>query len=304
MGKPYLSIGKHGGQKSEKLAFIEGGKHNKEFIWLNEDDDDGDDLTASERTALMKIVRSKLEKKGKFTDEYLNEQTNSILKKFEPTERLYEIDIKDGLIMPFPTMETRQCVYCAAPSGSGKSYWAKNYAKMYNKAFPSNKIFLFSKVSNDVSLKGIKNLIPIILDQELVDDEITCDELADSLVIMDDCDTISNKDILGAVNQLKNSIQETGRHANIHCLVTSHLISDYKKTRTTLNESHILTVYPSSGSAHQIKSVLSKYWGLDKKDIEKIFRLNSRWVSIRKNYPQMVMSEHKVYLIGSSMSDD
>jgi hypothetical protein len=304
MGKPYLSIGKHGGPKSEMIAFIQGGKHNKEFIWLNEGEDDGDDLTASERTALMKIVRSKLEKKGKFTDEYLNEHTNSILKKFEPTERLYEIDIKDGKVVPFPTVETRQCAYAAAPSGSGKSYWAKNYAKMYNKAFPSNKVFLFSKVSNDVSLKGIKNLIPIILDQELVDDEITCDELADSLVIFDDTDCITNAEILKAVNQLKDSILETGRHHRIHCLITSHLISDYKKTRTVLNESHILTVYPSSGSAHQIKSVLAKYWGLDKKDIDKIFRLNSRWVSIRKNFPQMVLSEHKVYLIGSSMNND
>lgn len=303
--KPYFILAKNGPEKAEKLAYIQGGKHDKEYIWLCHGDTvDNDALTPEELSSLVKLVRSKLEKKGHFTPEQLNEQTNKILQKFEPDEKLLEIDIKDGEIIPYPTLDTRQVVYTAGCSGSGKSYSAKKYAMMYNKCFPKNKIFLFSKVSNDISLKGIKNLIPIELNHELVEDEITIDELADSLCYFDDTDCIGDKDILKAVNQLKDSILETGRHANIHCVITSHLISDYKRTRTVLNEAHLLTVFPSSGSSHQIRSVLSKYFGLDKQDIDKLFKLNTRAVTIRKNFPQLVMSAHKVYLIGTVLKDD
>ena len=45
--------------------------------------------------------------------------------------------------------------------------------------------------------------------------------------------------------------------------------------------------------------LLEKYCGLDKKEIMKQKKMKSRWVTIFKHYPTIVLSERNVYMLSA-----
>ena len=122
-------------------------------------------------------------------------------------------------------------------------------------------------------------------------------------MIADDIDTVNDKEIREAIDHITNDILETGRHCNVYLLKTSHLISNYKQTRTVLNESHCITVFPNSGSFAQITHVFKNYFGLSNNEIKKIKKLHSRHVSLLKNYPMMLLYDRGVMLC-ADLDDD
>lgn len=204
----------------------------------------------------------------------------------------------DGCTMkPIPNIDTRECVYVAGPSGSGKSTYVKQYAESYNKLFPRRAVYLFSKVQVDESLAGIKNLKRIDLNEEIYKEPIQPEELKKSLCIFDDVSTINDKKIREAIFHLISDILEIGRHSEVYICVTNHLLTDYKNTRTILNECSSITFFPSAGSSQQIKYTLKTYFGLDAKDINKILKLPTRWATVYKNFPQCVLYQTGAYLI-------
>ena len=103
-----------------------------------------------------------------------------------------------------------------------------------------------------------------------------------------------------ALYGLLNQILEVGRHTKTSCIITNHLPTNGKETRRMLNECHSITYFPSSGSKRQLNNLLEGYIGMDTKDIKKAKKLNSRWITVFKNYPQFIMGEKKIY----SLADD
>jgi energy-coupling factor transporter ATP-binding protein EcfA2 len=208
--------------------------------------------------------------------------------------------VEDGILQPIPNIKTREIPYVAGPSGSGKSTWASKFAELYHKLHPDNEIYIFSRVAKDPAFDKL-HPVRVPVDESLVADPIDImEEIEDhDLVIFDDCDTITDDKVKKAISKVKNDILETGRHKNICCIVTSHLINgnDRKDSRTILNECHNLTIFPASGGAYGIKYALKNYWGMGAKDIDKIMKLPSRWVTISKNYPQYVLYEKGSYIL-------
>lgn len=303
------------------IAKIDGGKDNGKIIYINQNviksEDDGERKIISmlndvideevrnnaqnnrmrKRVSDINILRqSFMEDKEELKDIRLNIIYQQI-KKHYSSQISKEYKCDDCILKPIPNIEERECVYVAGPSGSGKSTYVKEYASAYSKLFPDRPIFIFSKVSNDPSLKDIKKLKHIDLDESLLEEPIEPPELAKSLCIFDDVSTISNKKIRTEIFRLINDILEIGRHSDIYICVTNHLLSDYSNTRTILNECSSLTCFPSAGSSQQIKYVLKNYFGMDAKDIQKILRLPSRWATIYKHYPQAVLYQNGAYLL-------
>jgi hypothetical protein len=201
-----------------------------------------------------------------------------------------------GTIVPYPNPETRDVIYVAGPSGAGKSTFCESYMQMYKTQFPKNKIYIFSRLDKDPAFDNIK-VIRIKLDEELINDPINPIELKNSLVLFDDIDTIPNDKIRESVSKLRDDLLETGRHQGIYLLITSHLLMDYKKTRTILNEAQMVILYPKSGSTYHMQRYMKVYAGLQKSDIDKILNLPSRWVGIHKSYPNYVIYSSGVYLL-------
>ena len=199
-------------------------------------------------------------------------------------------------ISPVPNYETRSVYYIGGPSGSGKSFFTGLYLEQYKRAYPKNKIYIFSRVNFDESL-DIYDPVRIIINEELLEDPITAEELENSCCVFDDIDTIADDKLATCIQKLRDDLLEVGRHHNIDMLCTSHLLMNYKKTRQLLNEATHFVFFPKSGSSYHIERLLKVYCGMDKKNTEMIMSLPSRWVCISKTYPVYALYQHGCKLI-------
>ena len=142
-----------------------------------------------------------------------------------------------------------------------------------------------------IGLKRVK------IDEDLISNPIDVKEFENSCVVFDDFDVIGAKPIREAVIKVMNQILELGRHHHITCVITNHLSTNGKDTRRVLNEAHTITYFPSSGSVKGINYLLQTYCGMDKKDILKAKKTKSRWITIYKHYPQIMMGEKNIWLL-------
>jgi GTPase SAR1 family protein len=189
------------------------------------------------------------------------------------------------------TTSERDILYVTGPSGSGKSTYVVNYCNEYKKKYPKRPIFVLSSLTEDETLDKVKGLRRIKLDEKMFEEPLEADMFEESCVIADDTDVISDKKIREAVITLINQILEIGRHFKTTLIMTNHLATAGRDTRRILNEAKTITYFPSSGSSHGIKYLLTEYCGISKKDMLRAKKAGSRWVTIFKNYPCVMMGE-------------
>lgn len=215
--------------------------------------------------------------------EYLKE-----LKLTKPKEKIQYIPNKKS---------ERQILYITGASGSGKSFYTKAYCDQYKKMFPKNEIYLVSSINEDSSIDKVKGLKRIKLSNELLTTDLKADDFKDSLVIFDDTDCLTNKIMRMKVNGILNMLLETGRHTNTSVVYTSHLATNGLDTKRILNEAHSITIFPHSLGGRSLKYLLENYFGLDKHQIKKIKTMPSRWVTLVKSFPMVVLSEKEAYVL-------
>lgn len=221
-----------------------------------------------------------------------------------------EFIIEEGKVEPFyDSRKERNVNYIFGPSGSGKSFYANKLLKSYRDLFPNNNIFVFSKLEFDPSLdNGMwKKYNRIDLSDEsegmaAIDDfnEMKDSyELNDSLMVFDDIDTITSRKLLEETKKFRDNILDTGRHNRISVICTSHLGCNGKNTKNMLNESHTITFFPSAGGKKQIIYFLTEYAGMKRNDAIEICETDSRWVTLHKHYPNYLIFEDGVKLLGT-----
>lgn len=210
-----------------------------------------------------------------------------------------EFEIDDGKLIPVPNIDTRQILFISGPSGSGKSTLASKWLEMYKKIFPNKEILLFSRKPSDPVLDRLK-VSRFIIDESIIEHPIdfTKDLKDFGCVVFDDCNTFQNDGVKKAVSKLMHDILEVGRSFGIYCVITSHLLSpnEKKDSRTIWNEAQEICIFPKSGSRHSMEYALKNYCGFDKKTINEILSLPSRWVIIGKSYPQYVLYENGCFM--------
>lgn len=213
-----------------------------------------------------------------------------------------EFKTRDPLKL-IPPKIGRDTIFISGRSGSGKSTFVCNYIKQIRKKFPGKKIILFSFVEDDSAFnrfKKDKNFIRMQLDDSFVENPVNVNELAGCVTIFDDIMSSKSKDISDALNDLRDDILLKGRdHTDsgndISCLSTTHLIKNWKETRNLLNESNKIVFFPS-GPSQNIRNFM-KDQGLDKKIIEKIMTLGSRWVCISNSFPMHIIHEKGAFML-------
>ena len=96
-----------------------------------------------------------------------------------------------------PSKTGRTIYYITAPSGSGKSYLAKQIIQEYHKQNPKHNVYCFSSLETDPTLDTLKYIKRVKLNKpEYLETEFTAEDFKDSLVLFDDVDVLSNKKIL------------------------------------------------------------------------------------------------------------
>lgn len=209
----------------------------------------------------------------------------------------FEIKNEHEHFQQIPNKNTeRNILYVTGSSGSGKSYYTAQYIKEYKKMYPKREIYLFSSVGDDAQLDKLK-VKRIKLNNDLLGETLTAMDFKDCLVIFDDTDAITNKPLKIKVNQILDSILQTGRHYNVSCILTFHTATGGRDTKMILNEAHSITIFPHNIGGRSSKYLLDGYLGLDKHEINDIKKNPSRFVTILKTYPKIVLSEKNVYTL-------
>jgi hypothetical protein len=228
------------------------------------------------------------------TDESLHEPYTKALDRYTELDKA-EIALKDGKVLPIPNLELeeksqRENYFLAGPSGSGKSYVARGICDRYRDDNPEKAIVVFSRVADDPAFEDLK-LTRVPINDDLVKSPPAISTYKDSIVIFDDVDTIQKKPQLETVMKIRDDILETGRHLNITVITTSHLLLNYKKTRSSLNEATVVCFYPQFGSKLHIKRYLKEHAGIEPAAARKVINLPSRWVMHCKAVPQCFIHE-------------
>jgi hypothetical protein len=298
--------------KGRPIAIIKNGKYNNKILHI--DNDNNEPIKNNPLEILENIYKNKNKSK-------LTKKDISIIKKSlqndndDYPESLYDIinnaknrsrDISkkefkifdNGTVQALPRFNKTERAYICGQTECGKSYWCKNYLKQMLKVHPNKKVILISDVDQDEELDNIKNITRLKLTDELENKKPPKPEaFRNNIVLFDDIDSIQNKKVYDMICNLRDSLLRRGRHEGISVLITSHLCTNYKDTRIILNECNSITFFPRSGSSHGIKYMLKKYAGLNKAQIQKIFNLPSRAVTVYMYYPQYVIYEKGVYLL-------
>lgn len=313
---PSLSFEKSKG--SVPIAIVKGGDYDKEVLFLNSDD-------ANIKKPIKEINALKYASDFKNLKMKTNEKNTMIYKLQEalykniPPEMLMENDNIKNLytkikeddkndtsielptdasfhLIPTPDPKVRQVWYITGQSGSGKSFIARGLAEHYKKLFPDREIYLISKLNEDSTLDTMKIGKPKRINvQSLIDDPPDINEFKNCMVIFDDYDSFPDK-TGKVVQQLIDDLAIQGRHTNTTILCLTHFTTNYKKTRLLLGEATNIVVYPQSTSSHALKYLLGTHFGLSKDDLSSLKKMG-RWVSIGKNYPSYLISEHTAKLL-------
>lgn len=299
---------------NQPVAVIRGGKYSDEVVFLSEhaDKPEGKQGPKEDQVNMQEYLKgykprekaqisqrlNKALKLGQQPESDISDIYHKITKKLESPRELILHD--GGKFQPIPDPQERSVIYAFGSAGSGKSYFLKNYVLEWKKMHPKGKIYMFSEKAEDPSMdKDLKDMKRIPIDDTIAEDEITYKDFDEnSMIIFDDIDSLSKKAYEG-VSAILKSVLNVGRQRKLYVCVTSHLGSDYGKTRDILNETHAVVCYPHGSSAKALQYVLSTYCGLDKDQIKKIRKLPSRWVYVKKNYPPCVVYESGMYLLTS-----
>jgi hypothetical protein len=226
-----------------------------------------------------------------YKDKILSTTTDDIPNTFKT------LKLNNGNFQPIGNYNSERSVgYIVGASGSGKSRFICNWVLEYKKKYKKNPIYLFSSLSEDVSLKPIKPL-RVMLDDVFINEKIDLEMYRDSCCIFDDTDTIQNKQIKEKVYVMLNMMANTGRHYGISVWCVNHTPTGKKnETKVILNEAHQIVFFPANDNK-QLRYLLENYAGIDSKQLKFIKSLNSRWCCINKHYPQSIITEKHILMM-------
>ena len=190
----------------------------------------------------------------------------------------------------------RDILYIAGNSGSGKTFFIKQYLIEYKIIFPSNEIYFFSPFDEDKSLEGVK-INHIQIDDELFDDKLESKDFENSMVIFDDIEAISDRALRKEVMRIMDSILTCGRHYRVSACVVFHECCNGPQTKKILNESSSITFFPLVMSGRNLKYLAESYLGLDKEMIQRIKKLKTRSCTVVKGYPKLCVAKHDIFTL-------
>jgi hypothetical protein len=127
---------------------------------------------------------------------------------------------------------------------------------------------MISALKKDATLDSVP-FVKRLKAESFLNDPPKLEEFDQSLTIFDDIEGFEkeNKELHAALQRTIDMIATTGRHNASSMIVSSHLLTDYKRTRLFLGEAHAFCVFPHGCSMKQMTNLLGGYAGADQKDM-------------------------------------
>ena len=127
--------------------------------------------------------------------------------------------------------------------------------------------------------------------------DLQAKDFADSCVIFDDVDVLTNKAIKKQVFLILDSILQTGRHYKTSFIFTSHAACNGLQTKIILNEATQITVFPKTSGNKALNYLADQYLGLDKHQTAALKKVSGRWLTCVRSYPRCILTEQTCYLL-------
>ena len=286
------------------LAFIKGGKYDKEILHIDTDIEKkkkekeiDSDQTAILVENLYRSMGSALSfRKMELLSDAIHADVRPVNRElagfFDHAKKLMssnidkEVVLDDAEFVPmFDTKLERSVFMIAGMSGSGKSTYTAALCKTYHQQYPKNRIVLFSNKKEDPVFDRLSYIDRILINDELLNDPITLNELKNTLILYDDVECNPSKEIAKELIRVSDLILQQGRSFRCSFVYISHQSNNYKATRNILNECHHVVVFPAMTTRYSLNYLFGKYFGFSKEVISKICKLPSRWVQITKSPP-------------------
>ena len=211
----------------------------------------------------------------------------------------------------YPNVEGfgRLTVFIPGNPGAGKSYLANDFI---NLILPSSEVLLFTALEEeDGNFEGLKGrLYKIRMDTDNLD-RLTLTQIRrmckNPILLFDDIDKIRDKNVEKKTFALLEDALANGRghkkhdgEGDIHVIVTSHSLNDYRKTKYTLENSDYVAVFPQSTTYAQMKRLFDKL-GLSKELCDEVIQMGknglARRVIIKKVSPMYIIMGDIIELI-------
>ena len=144
-----------------------------------------------------------------------------------------------------------------------------------------------------------------ITHEEFMDEPFDITELANSCVIFDDCEVISNKRLRQYVEAIADQCMIIGRHHNITVIMLAHTGCNGAKSKQILNECSSMTVFLRTMGGKARKYLFENYLSMDKDQMKKINSMKKfgRALTITKTYPQVAITEQCAYVLNNDEND-
>ena len=124
------------------------------------------DLAAMEM-ALESGDESVFDQSTKKSEAFLRTKYSETKKELMRKERDFSLPV-DGSVQILCNPDARECIFIVACAGAGKSYFAGQYMKSYRNIYPTNPIYLLSKVEEDAAFDGVSGIECVKLNEEFV----------------------------------------------------------------------------------------------------------------------------------------
>ena len=207
---------------------------------------------------------------------------------------------------PIPNTRIRDCIYIAGPAGAGKTTWCRQYIEKFHNMKPDYNIIVISSIAEDNAFKGLPCKIQQLELSEIKKDiknkedldYLDIENFRKSLIIFDDIEyrdrQISNILLELLYDCIQNGRDHTYQDEDIYLLITSHKLTNYRKTRLILDEATGIVVFPNSQGKATIIKYAERYLNMKKKDINKMLNTNSRWLYIAKSTPPYLIYDDSI----------
>jgi hypothetical protein len=195
-------------------------------------------------------------------------------------------------VVPSPMNER---IIIGGPAGSGKSYWAAMYARLWQKLHPDGLIHIFVRQADDPAYEGIE-FEEIVVDDSILGRDLGIFDFIDTLVIFDDMDNLQDKDVIVYIHKLLNDLMACGRKQNIYVMYVTHIFKNRFKTQVALNESNKIVFFNGMGDRGNV-GVLKDYAQMSKEEVNRLISVKSRWCCLERKRPRYVVHERGIFLV-------
>lgn len=210
----------------------------------------------------------------------------------------------DLAVVPRCVEGQRDAYYVFGSSGSGKSTWAARFAQEYLRAHPGGRVVLISCKKNDPAFdRHVPGLERVPLDMNFIreclptDERLPVERYANSLVIFDDCEQVSDSALRKALLDFKKDILTLGRQFGIDVVSIQHKGLGGAKSLTELCEATGIVCFPRMNLGES-KRLVAKYLSFEPSQMDRIFDEGGRlvrWMALVR--PNAVVTPRYVKII-------